>query len=29
MIVDVAKGIEEATLMTLSEQIHQEIPQQM
>lgn len=26
MIVDVAKGIEEATLMTLSEQIHQEIP---
>ena len=27
MIVDVAKGIEEATLMTLSEQIHQEIPQ--
>ena len=27
MIVDVAKGIEEATLMTLSEQIHQETPQ--
>ena len=27
IIVDVAKGIEEATLMTLSEQIHQEIPQ--
>ena len=27
VIVDVAKGIEESTLMTLSEQIHQEIPQ--
>ena len=29
MIVDVAKGIEEATLMTLSEQIHQESHRQM
>ena len=27
MIVDVAKGIEETTLMTLSEQIKEEIPQ--
>ena len=27
MIVDVAKGIEEDTLMTLSQQISQEIPQ--
>ncbi|HIZ81561.1 MAG TPA: prephenate dehydrogenase/arogenate dehydrogenase family protein, partial [Candidatus Mediterraneibacter pullistercoris] len=27
IIVDVAKGIEESTLMTLSEQISQEIPQ--
>ena len=27
IIVDVAKGIEESTLMTLSQQIEQEIPQ--
>ena len=27
IIVDVAKGIEDDTLMTLSEQIHEEIPQ--